>query len=146
MSVHPRVLLVEDDRLERMNLTLVLGREGFQLDVASCAADAYGFLERDRYDVIVTDIGLPDESGFEVLHAAILADPSTKVVLVTGSQTQVTSERAVHEGAATLILKPFALADLIDTVWRLTGAAGDAAPRPGPPGEVGPSKGPEPAV
>jgi DNA-binding response OmpR family regulator len=119
IGLHPRLLLVEDDRLERMNLELVLGREGFALDVAACAADAYAFIGRDRYDVIVTDIRLPDESGFEVLRAAKLADPTTKVILVTGSQTQVTPETALLEGAETLMLKPFALADLIATVRRL---------------------------
>lgn len=145
IALHPRVLLVEDDRLERMNLELVLRREGFSLDVAACAGDAFSFIERDRYDVVVTDIGLPDVSGFEVLHAAKLADPSTKVVLVTGSQTQLSLEGAIHEGAETLILKPFALAELIAAVRRLIAPLGAID---GPPAEASRELGPssEPAL
>src|SRR5215831_1914219 len=78
MADHPKILLVEHDRLLRMDLALVLGREGYDLDTATCAADAIDLLGRGRYAVVLTDIG-------EVLHAAKRADPTTKVVLVTSS-------------------------------------------------------------
>jgi len=141
----PKVLVVEDDRLERMNLSHVLVREGFDLSVAATAAEAYSFLVRERFEVVLTDIGLPDESGFEVLHAAKRVDPETKVVLLTGSQTTLTPEQATGEGAAFLLLKPFALADLILAVRRL---AAWPAPPPveSPFREVPPSEGPEPAA
>lgn len=119
MDDHPRILLVDDDRLVRMNLTLVLQREGYDLHVAGCAAEAYDRLARDHYDLVLADIGLPDEDGFHVLRAVKRADPSTKVVLVTGSQTTLTPEQARREGAESLLLKPFALADLMRTVRRL---------------------------
>jgi len=116
-----RILLVEDDKLERMNLTLVLGREGFDLDVAANATEAYAFLAHGHYELVLTDIGLPDGTGFEVLQAAKLADARTKVVLVTGSQSSMTPEEARVGGAESLILKPFALATILATVWGLVG-------------------------
>ena len=116
-----RILLVEDDRLERMNLTLVLGREGFTLDVAENAKDACALLAFTHYDLVLTDIGLPDGTGFDVLHAAKHAHPGTPVVLVTGSQSSVTQETAATEGAQSLILKPFAFATLLATVRDLVG-------------------------
>jgi len=116
LSGHHRILLVEDDKLERMNLTLILGREGFDLDVATNAAEACAFLAHGHYELVLTDIGLPDGSGFEVLQAAKRADAGTKVVLVTGSQTSVTQESARVGGAESLILKPFALATILATV------------------------------
>jgi DNA-binding NtrC family response regulator len=119
MADHPKILLVEDDRLLRMDLVLVLGREGFDLDTATCAADAIDMLGRDRYALVLTDLGLPDESGFEVLHAAKRADPMTKVVVVTGSQSGASAEEIKLEGVETVILKPFPLAHLVDTVRRL---------------------------
>lgn len=144
MGSRPKILLVEDDRLVRMNLAHVLGREGYALDMAACAADAYALLGRDHYELVLADIGLPDESGFEVLHAVKRADPTTKVVLVTGSQTSLTPEQAVVEGAEWLLLKPFALADLIETVRRFTAPAVEALG--GPRLELGPHTGPEPVV
>jgi two-component system response regulator BasR len=122
-----RILLVEDDRLERMNLTLVLGREGFDLDVAANAAEAFALLAGGHYELILTDIGLPDGTGFEVLHAAKRADATTKVVLVTGSQTAVTPEQARVEGADSLLLKPFALATILETVRGLMGVGARAS-------------------
>jgi len=111
-----RILLVEDDKLERMNLTLVLGREGFVLDVAANATEAYALLAHEHYELVLTDIGLPDGDGFEVLLAAKRADARTKVVLVTGSQSSVSQEEARVGGAESLILKPFALATILDIV------------------------------
>lgn len=122
-----RVLLVEDDRLERMNLTLVLGREAFDLDVAANATEAYALLAGRRYEVVLTDIGLPDGDGFEVLHAAKRADAATKVVLVTGSQSAVTQEQALLQGAESLLLKPFALATILETVRGLMGVGARAS-------------------
>lgn len=113
---HQKILLVEDDKLERMNLTLVLGRAGFDLDVAANAAEAYALLAHEHYELVLTDIGLPDGNGFDVLHAAKRADARTKVVVVTGSQSAVTQEEARGEGADSLILKPFALATILETV------------------------------
>jgi DNA-binding response OmpR family regulator len=117
-----RLLLVEDDRLERMNLTLVLGRDGFAVDVAANAAEACALLASERYDLVLTDIGLPDGSGYDVLQAAKHADPATKVVLVTGSQSSATPELAKVGGADSLILKPFALATILAMVRGLVGS------------------------
>jgi ATP-dependent Lon protease len=139
-----RILLVEDDRLVRMNLALVLGREGYALDIAVCAAEAYRLLDHGHYDLILADIGLPDESGLEVLHAVKRSDPSTRVVLVTGSENPPTQEQAALEGAECLLFKPFALADLLATVRRLTTL--DVEVLGGPPLGLAPRGGTEPAV
>jgi CheY-like chemotaxis protein len=143
MGCRPKILLVEDDRLIRMGLALVLGREGYELDMAVCAADAYALLGRNHYELILADIGLPDESGLEVLHAAKRTHPSTKVVLVTGSQGSLTPEQAAVEGAEWLLLKPFALAELLETVRRFTAPEVDVNLRR-PDRRL--DKGPEPAV
>jgi DNA-binding response OmpR family regulator len=117
-----RILLVEDDRLERMNLSLVLGRAGFDFDVAASASEAYAFLAHGHYELVLTDIGLPDGDGIDILHAAKRAHAPTKVVLVTGSQSSMTQETAKVEGAESLMLKPFALATFLETVRGLVGA------------------------
>jgi len=106
-----------------MNLDLVLGREGYALDKAACAAEAYALLGGDHYDLVLADIVLPDESGFQVLREVKRVDPSTRVVLITGSQTALTPEQAMIEGAEWLLLKPFTLAELLETVRRYTAPA-----------------------
>jgi two-component system response regulator MprA len=128
-GTQPRLLLVDDDRLVRMSLSLTLMRAGFTLDVATCAGEAFGFLDRTHYQLVVTDIGLPDQSGLEVLRAAKRADPDTKVILVTGSVSNMTPEDARREGAEGLLLKPFALKDLIERVRDLV-SGGNPQPDP----------------
>lgn len=132
MPGHPKVLIVEDDRLLRMDLALVLGREGLALDVASSAEEAYGFLSCGRYDLVLTDVKLPGDDGLHVLRAAKDADPSTKVLLVTGSHSAVSPDEIVVHGAESLILKPFTLAELVDTVRALLPSS-SKRPRTPPP-------------
>lgn len=113
-----RVLAVDDEKLVRMNLSLMLGREGFEVDVASTESEARALLGERRYDLVVTDLGLEDGSGIEVLHAAKLCDPDVPVILVTGSPTLLTCEAALAEGAEALLFKPFSLADILEAVRR----------------------------
>jgi DNA-binding NtrC family response regulator len=121
-----KLLVVDDDRLVRLNLALTLGREGYSVDVASGVGEAVALIDRERYVVVVTDIGLEDGTGFEVLRTAKQAAPSTKVILLTGSQEVIESADLVVDGAEALLLKPFALAELTDAVRRATGHASEA--------------------
>ncbi len=119
--IRPRILLVEDDRLVRMNLALVLGREGYALDIAACATEAFELIDQGHYDLILADTGLLDKNALEAIHAMSRSDPSTRVVLVTGSEDPPPREQAGLEGTECLLFKPFALAELLATVRRFTG-------------------------
>ncbi len=113
-----RVLAVDDDKLFRMDLSLVLGREGYAVDTASCVDEARAMLESAHYEVVLTDVGLPDASGLEVLRCAKSIAPDTQVILVTGSATGVTEEQAIAAGALAFMLKPFPMQDLLNEVRR----------------------------
>ena len=121
-----RLLVVDDDRLVRMDLAFTLNREGFAVDLASSAGEALRLLGERTYALVLSDIGLPDGNGIDILRAAKRSDPCIKFILLTGSQTAVTPESVAHEGAESLILKPFALADLLERVRLALGAPGGA--------------------
>ena len=111
-----RVLAVDDDKLIRMEMELMLGRDGLQVDTAANCAEAHDLLRANHYDVVLTDMDLPDECGLEVLRRAKAKDPAVRVILVTGSASVMSDEDAAAAGADALILKPFRLQDLLSEV------------------------------
>jgi two-component system response regulator PilR (NtrC family) len=111
-----RALVVDDDRLVRMNTRLVLEREGWLVDEAGSVAEALLLLEAHGYEVVISDIMLPDGDGLDLLRHLRDACPDTAVVLMTGSSNGLSAEAAVNAGAAALLEKPFPLGALMDEV------------------------------
>ena len=118
MDARPKILAVDDDRLIRLELRLLLGREGFDVDTAATRTEARDFLRARHYDLVLTDLDLPDTNGLEVLRDVKRFDPTTRVILLTGSSTMITSGEAQAAGAQLLLLKPFGTKELVDSVRR----------------------------
>ena len=113
-----RVLAVDDEKLIRMEMKLMLGREGFEVDTAATCAEADCLLCERHYDLVLTDVDLPDMSGIELLRHAKRIDPTTCVILLTASNSLVSPEQAEAAGAQCLLLKPFCLKDLLAEIRR----------------------------
>ena len=79
-----RVLLVEDDGLIRMSTTEILTLLGHSVSGASDAEEALGHLEAERFDVLVTDLSLPGQSGEAFAVEAVRRHPGLRVVYATG--------------------------------------------------------------
>ena len=75
-----RILVVEDDKVMRTVLEQGLGATGYRVDTASGGAEAIRKLEEDRYDLVITDLVMPDEDGAAVLRAARRLDAWTSSV------------------------------------------------------------------
>ena len=117
MQGRTRVLAVDDDRLIRLNLSLLLGREGLEVDTAASCREARSLLDRRLYGVVVTDLDLPDASGLEVVKWAKESSPDTKIILISGSTTALEGLEAVDEAAArAVVMKPFRFDELLARV------------------------------
>ena len=117
MQGRTRVLAVDDDRLIRLNLSLLLGREGLEVDTAATCREARTLLDRRPYGVVVTDLDLPDASGLEVVKWARENCPDTKIILISGSSTALEGLEALdHEAAKAVVLKPFRFDELLALV------------------------------
>ena len=81
-TTRSRILLVEDDELMREALQILLG-EGFDVDAAASAEAALEGFVAGRYDVLVTDLGLPGRKGHELRRALQEVDPGLSAVLIT---------------------------------------------------------------
>jgi PAS domain S-box-containing protein len=84
-----RVLLVEDHEDSREFMQALLQSDGHVVDVRGTVRDALTQLEREPYDVLVTDIGLPDGSGYDLIAEARTRWPSLRIGVVTGWEPRV---------------------------------------------------------
>jgi len=119
----PRVLVIDDEPLVRRLLSHLLTRAGFQVIQAVGGADGIRQLREAPVDLVLTDLRMPDCSGWEVARAAQEFSPDLPVVLVTGSSE---AERAAPELRAlvrAIIPKPVYAETLLPVVSALMALA-----------------------
>jgi len=143
-----RILVVEDrDSLRRM-LERALAAEGYEVDSAAAGEAGIGRLAERAYDLVLTDLKLPDASGLQVLAASRAAQPQVPVVVLTGYGTVGAAVEAMKLGAYDFLEKPVEIDDLARLIARAIGErresngdggdGGDAAfTAPGAPAIVG---------
>ncbi len=102
-----KILVVDDEKSMRQFLEIMLSSEGYHVVTASGGAEACSLMERESFDLIVTDIRMKDLDGLEVLRKAKAIDPSAVVVLISAFATAETAVEAMKEGAYDYIPKPF---------------------------------------
>ena len=118
MTSRARILVADDDKLIRMNLHLVLGRAGYDVDTAADGREAMDLLDRGSYEVVVTELDLTGPSGLEILDRTRALSPGTKVILLTASAVP---PAPLDAGPAGVVAKPFGLATLVEQVRRTVG-------------------------
>ena len=118
-----RILVVEDDRVLRQVTAMVLVHSGYAVDIAEDAATAWEALQANRYDLLVIDNNMPKLTGIELLKKLRSARMGMPVIVVSG--TLPTQELAQNPGLepVTLLSKPYAPEQLLDTVKELLDVA-----------------------
>ncbi len=114
MSAH--LLIVEDDSEMRDLLRKVLEKEGYAVGVAANCHDAMACLSRDAFDLVVTDMLMPDNGGLELLWGIRQTQPSLPVIIITAFGDWGSYSRALEMGAAAFISKPLRMAELITAI------------------------------
>lgn len=121
----PRILVVEDDATSRITLAHLLQHAGYDVTQAADGEAAIDILEKEPFDVVVTDIVMGTVDGIEVLHTARLQPGAPRVILLTGHGTLDTAVIAVRAGAHDYLLKPASKENLLDSVARAVQAQRD---------------------
>jgi PAS domain S-box-containing protein len=114
-----RVLIVDDEECIRETLAEFLREAGHDVAIATDAAAARTALAATPFDVVVTDVVMPRESGVELLRFVRERQPDAKVILITGEPSFETAAEAVRAGGFDYLSKPVTQA----TVTRAVAAA-----------------------
>ena len=107
-----RVLVVDDEESIREFLEIMLRREKYEVATASNAKKALKTLEKENFDMIITDIQMPEMNGIELLGKVKDMDPDTVVIMITAYGSTESAVEAMKLGAYDYITKPFKIDEL----------------------------------
>jgi len=102
-----RLLVVDDQKNMRATTAMVLRQAGYLVEEAEDGATALKKLEGAGYDVVLTDLRMPDVDGMEVLRTVRQVAPETEVIVMTAYGTIESAVEAIRRGAYDFIAKPF---------------------------------------
>ncbi len=113
-----RILLAEDDESMRVYLARALERVGYAVVSVDRGTAAIPLLEAERFDLLLTDIVMPEMDGIELAQKAATIAPDMRVMFITGfAAVALKAGKAAPE--AKILSKPFHLRDLVAEVDRL---------------------------
>lgn len=116
-SLQPRVLLVDDDVDLRKMLTRLMKRAQFEVVEVESGRKALAQLEARRFDVVLSDVHMPDGDGIELLRGVRRIDLDLPVILISGKPDVASAAKAVELGAFRYLTKPLE-SELVEAVVR----------------------------
>lgn len=118
---HQRILLAEDDDAMRTYLERALDNAGYVVDAVDRGTAAIPLLGSKEYDLLLSDIVMPEMDGIELAQRCNEISPGTKVMFITGFAA-VTLKASAEQPNAKVLSKPFHLRDLVLEVERVLGS------------------------
>ena len=114
------IILVVDDERDTLDLIdLTLSTAGYQIHVASSGTECLEMMRRNKYDLVLLDIMMPDMSGYEVLQTLKgEMDSLPPVVYLTARSQPEDRAQGMALGATDFLIKPITRGSLLDTIKR----------------------------
>jgi DNA-binding NtrC family response regulator len=112
----PRILLVDDEPAVVLFTAAVLRRENFEVATAASAEEAISQIERETFDLVITDFRMRGKSGDAVVLAARAQRPETPVIIITGCSHDLPGWLRSGPAAVRIVDKPFSTADFCQAV------------------------------
>jgi DNA-binding NtrC family response regulator len=107
-----RLLIVEDEKILRENLQVMFTEHGYQAEAAPNGGEAIRRLEQEHFDLVITDMKMPEADGLDVVRKARQMDDNTLVVVMTAFGSVESAVNAMRFGAYDYIQKPFDVDEL----------------------------------
>ncbi|MEL7197400.1 MAG: response regulator [Pseudomonadota bacterium] len=114
----PRILLAEDDEAMRTYLVRALCNAGYEVSSVDRGTEAVPLLEKEHFDLLLSDIVMPEMDGIELAQRCAEISPNTKVMFITGFAA-VSLRASREQPHAKVLSKPFHLRDLVLEVERV---------------------------
>lgn len=111
-----RILAVDDQRYFRELIEGLLSEDGFDVRTASSGEEALHLLEREDFEIVISDLIMPGIGGTELVQKIKERRPDQEIIMVTGIVDVTSAVEAVKQGATDYILKPFDRATLVRSI------------------------------
>lgn len=112
-SLLMKVKVIEDDPILARGLQLNFELEGYQVQVCSSLQSALKLYERQKFDFVILDLGLPDGTGFTYLENVRKTDTQTPIIILTAQTDEDSVIRGLQSGANDYMKKPYSFKELL---------------------------------
>ncbi len=113
-----KILVVDDERIVIRSAEMVLSAEGYDIEGASSGKEAILKMEQNSYDLVLTDLKMPEMDGITLIRWLKQKRPDIGIVIITGYPSQDTIKEALELGIIDYVPKPFTPAVLTDVTNR----------------------------
>lgn len=113
-----KILVVDDEKIIVRSVQMILKAEGYNIEGASSGKDAILKMEQNSYDLVLTDLMMPEMDGISLIRWLKKNKPAVGVVILTGYPSQETIKEALELGIIDYVPKPFTPAVLLDVTQR----------------------------
>ncbi|MEW6067783.1 MAG: sigma-54 dependent transcriptional regulator [Nitrospirota bacterium] len=107
-----KILVVEDEKNMREVIKILLEEEGYEVTTASDGLEGLSYIDKDIFDLVITDLKMPHVDGFGLLKKTKEVAPDTIVIIITAFGTTETAIEAMKSGAYDYINKPFKIDEI----------------------------------
>ncbi|MBX2990200.1 MAG: sigma-54-dependent Fis family transcriptional regulator [Bacteroidetes bacterium] len=115
------ILIVDDEEIIRESLSFVLKKEGYSVQEAENGKVALEYIKERAFDLVITDIEMPEMKGIELMENISRLSPETMVVVITAYGSIESAIAALRRGAIDYVLKPVEFDELLVKTRRLLG-------------------------
>ena len=120
-----KILVIDDEDIVRRSCSRTLSPLGYEVRLTQSSLDGLRMIDEEKFDLVLTDIKMPDMDGIEVLKQVRDRFPEMKVIIMTGYQSVENALKSVQLGAFDYIEKPFSPDALISSVSKALGSRKD---------------------
>ena len=116
----PRILLIDDDKNTANGLRKILLQDGYDTSCAYTGNEALDLIDSEYFDIVITDMKLPDISGFSILEKVKKKDAGIPVIMITAFSSLQTAIDAMKKGADDYLTKPVNIEELeliLKKIW-----------------------------
>jgi CheY-like chemotaxis protein len=117
-----KILVIDDEEQIRLLIKVILSKEGYNVDVAENGLIGLEMINDGSYDVIITDLLMPEKEGLETIREIMMANPETKIIAISGGGLKGDLdflEIAKLFGAKVTLSKPFTKRQLLSALESL---------------------------
>src|SRR5574340_1849829 len=118
-----KILVAEDEEITLKHLLSTLRSEGYEVSGTGNGREAFELVNSDNFDLLITDVKMPEMAGTELLEKVKELHPDIDVMIVTGFGSVGAAVEAMKKGAYDYITKPFDLDELVIKVRKISDKA-----------------------